>query len=127
MYSSNLSEHLQNLINLSSQSTASYIYDELEYDIEYLENDTMVASFSVLGHNPDNIKLDVTEDMVYIKSDKLEKTSSLVSPIDSQFLIHEDYDGTKTEAKFTYGLLILTIPKKEEKKSKTIKIVVSNN
>jgi HSP20 family molecular chaperone IbpA len=127
MYSSSLSEHLKTLINLSSQYPTSYTHDELEYDIEYLENDTMVASFSVLGHNPDNIKLDVTEDLVHIKSDKLEKTSSLVSAIDSQFLIHEDYDGTKTEAKFTYGLLILTIPKKEEKKSKTIKIVVSNN
>ncbi len=120
MYSSSFSEHLQNLIDLSHD-------DGLDYDIEYLENDTMVATFSVIGHNPNDIKLDATEDTLYIKVDKLEKTSSLISSIDSEFLIHEDYDGTKAEAKFSYGLLILTIPKKEKKKSKPIKIVVANN
>jgi len=40
------------------------------------------------------------------------------------FTIGKDYDGTKVDAKFTNGLLILTIDKKEERKAKSISIKV---
>jgi HSP20 family molecular chaperone IbpA len=68
--------------------------------------------------------LEVTEDRIVIKAKKGEESSQLVKDIDLSFSVGKDYDGTKTEAKFINGLLILTIDKKEEKKSKSIVIKV---
>jgi HSP20 family molecular chaperone IbpA len=96
----------------------------LDYDIKQLEDGKQQLVLSVVGHDAKNIKLDVTEDKVTIKAKKEEGSYSLVSDIDATFKVGKDYDGTKTEAKFSNGLLILTIDKKEERKSKSISIKV---
>ncbi len=96
----------------------------LDYDIKQLEDGKQQLVLSVVGHDAKNIKLDVTEDKVTIKAKKEEGSYSLVSDIDATFKVGKDYDGTKTEAKFFNGLLILTIDKKEERKSKSIQIKV---
>jgi len=89
-----------------------------------LEDGKQELTLSVLGHDVKSIKLEVTEDKVTIKAKKEEGTSPLVEDIDYSFSVGKDYDGTKTEAKFSNGLLILTIDKKEERKSKSIQIKV---
>ena len=89
-----------------------------------LEDGKQELTLSVLGHDVKSIKLEVTEDKVTIKAKKEEGTSPLVEDIDYSFSVGKDYDGTKTEAKFSDGLLILTIDKKEERKSKSIQIKV---
>ncbi len=96
----------------------------LDYDIKQLEDGKQQLVLSVVGHDAKNIKLDVTEDKVTIKAKKEEGSYSLVSDIDTTFKVGKDYDGTKTEAKFSNGLLILTIDKKEERKSKSISIKI---
>ena len=96
----------------------------LDYDITQLEDGKQQLVLSVVGHDAKNIKLDVTEDKVTIKAKKEEGSYSLVADIDATFKVGKDYDGTKTEAKFSNGLLILTIDKKEERKSKSISIKV---
>jgi HSP20 family molecular chaperone IbpA len=96
----------------------------LDYDIKQLEDGKQQLVLSVVGHDAKNIKLDVTEDKVTIKAKKEEGSYSLVADIDATFKVGKDYDGTKTEAKFSNGLLILTIDKKEERKSKSISIKV---
>lgn len=96
----------------------------LDYDIKQLEDGKQQLVLSVVGHDAKNIKLDVTEDKVTIKAKKEEGSYSLVSDIDATFKVGKDYDGTKIEAKFSNGLLILTIDKKEERKSKSISIKV---
>ncbi len=96
----------------------------LDYDIKQLEDGKQQLVLSVVGHDAKNIKLDVTEDKVTIKAKKEEGSYSLVADIDATFKVGKDYDGTKTEAKFFNGLLILTIDKKEERKSKSISIKV---
>ena len=93
-----------------------------EYDVKKLEDGKQELTISVLGHNPKDIKLEVTEDNITIKSTKPENSSSLVNDIDLSFSLSKDYDGTKTEAKFSNGLLVLTIDKKNERKSKIVKI-----
>lgn len=95
-----------------------------EYDVKQLEDGKQQLTLNVLGHNPKNIKLDVTEDRITIKSPKEEDSSPLVENIDLSFTLGKDYDGTKTEAKFSNGLLILTIDKKEERKSKSVSIKI---
>ena len=89
-----------------------------------LEDGKQELTLSVLGHDVKNIKLEVTDEKVTIKAKKEEGTSPLVEDIDITFSVGKDYDGTKTEAKFSNGLLILTIDKKEERKSKSIQIKV---
>ena len=96
----------------------------VDYDVKQLEDGKQQLTLSVLGHDVKNIKLDVTEDKVTIKAKKEEGSSPLVENIDATFNVGKDYDGTKTEAKFFNGLLILTIDKKEERKSKSIQIKV---
>ena len=94
------------------------------YEGKVLEDGKYQLTLNVLGHNPKNIKLEVTETQILIKSKKEETSSSLVSDIDLTFALGKDYDGTKTEAKFSNGLLILTIDKKDERKAKSISIKV---
>ena len=95
-----------------------------DYQTKQLEDGKQELTLSVLGHNPKDIKLEVTEDRITIKAKKAEDTSDLVKDIDLAFTVGKDYDGTKTDAKFNNGLLILTIDKKEERKAKSISIKV---
>ena len=108
---------LQNGITGAQQMTPAEAHSTLEDGKQQL-------TLSVLGHDVKNIKLEVTEDKVVIKAKKEEGTSPLVEDIDATFSVGKDYDGTKVDAKFTNGLLILTIDKKEERKSKSIQIKV---
>ena len=80
------------------------------------------VTINTTGHNPKDIKVDVTETEIKIVSKKDEKSSRFVSDIDLTLTVGTDYDGTKTEAKFENGLLTLLIDKKADKKSKSLKI-----
>jgi HSP20 family molecular chaperone IbpA len=46
----------------------------------------------------------------------------LVQDIDFSFKLGKEYDGTKSEAKFDNGLLVIVISKKEESKTKKLSI-----
>ena len=126
MYTANI----KNLLDLfeaelpSNYKTTTYKTFSTDYHIKQLEDGKQELTLSVLGHNPKDIKLEVTEDRITIKAKKAEDTSDLVKDIDLAFTVGKDYDGTKTEAKFNNGLLILTIDKKEERKAKSISIKV---
>lgn len=124
MYTSNL-QSLFDLFEKELPATySSYKTTISDYDVKQLEDGKQQLTFSVLGHDVKNIKLEVTEEKISIKAKKEEGTSHLVQDIDATFSVGKDYDGTKTEAKFSNGLLILTIDKKEERKSKSISIKV---
>jgi HSP20 family molecular chaperone IbpA len=126
MYTSNL-KSLFDLFETelpATYSSTKYTSAITDYDVKQLEDGKQQLTLSVLGHDVKNIKLEVTEDKVTIKAKKEEGSSPLVEDIDATFSVGKDYDGTKTEAKFSNGLLILTIDKKEERKSKSISIKV---
>jgi HSP20 family molecular chaperone IbpA len=94
------------------------------YEGKVLEDGKYQLTLNVLGHNPKNIKLEVTETQMLIKSKKEETSSSLVTDIDLTFTLGKDYDGTKSEAKFDNGLLIITTDKYDEAKPKKVQIKI---
>jgi HSP20 family molecular chaperone IbpA len=125
MYTANIKTLLDFFENeLPATYESVYSPSAVNYDVKDLQDGKQQLTLSVLGHDVKNIKLDVTEDNITIKAKKEEGSSSLVKDIDTAFSLGKDYDGTKTEAKFFNGLLILTIDKKEERKSKSIQIKV---
>jgi HSP20 family molecular chaperone IbpA len=126
MYTANIKE-LLDLFETelpSNWTSTTYKVSETDYAVKQLEDGKQQLSLSVLGHNPKDIKLEATEDKITIKAKKEEGVSDLVKDVDLAFTIGKDYDGTKVDAKFTNGLLVLTIDKKEERKAKSISIKV---
>ena len=127
MYSANL-EHLldafENELPAQWKTSSSFKSITPSYVVNELEDGKQEIVLSVVGHDPKNIKIEVTEDKVSIKSKKEEDSYSLIQDIDTTFTIGKDYDGTKTEAKFLNGLIVLTIDKKAERKAKLVTIKV---
>ena len=103
-------------------SRKSYTNAFGNFDATVLENGKHQVIVNTTGHNPKDIKVDVTDTEIKITSKKGENTSRFVSDIDLTLTVGKDYDGTKTEAKFENGLLTLLIDKKEDKKTKSLKI-----
>ena len=77
---------------------------------------------NVVGHDPKNIDVEVTETEIHIKAERDEKSNPFVKNVDLKFTIGRDFDGTKSEASLENGLLSLLIDKKEDKKSKRLKL-----
>jgi HSP20 family molecular chaperone IbpA len=120
MYTKNLNSLFELFEPHFSNTPTNYFKND--YDVQTLDDGKVKLTVNVLGHNPKNIKLQVTDDTIDIQSTKEEGSSRLVRDINTTFSIGKDYDGTKTEAKFENGLLIITIDKKDERKSKLVKI-----
>ena len=104
------------------RSRKSYTNAYGNFAATVLENGKQQVTINTTGHNPKDIKVDVTDTEIKITSKKGENTSRFVSDIDLTLTVGKDYDGTKTEAKFKNGLLTLLIDKKEDKKTKSLKI-----
>jgi HSP20 family molecular chaperone IbpA len=92
------------------------------FEAELLEDGKQLVTVNTLGHNPRDIDVQVTEDVITIKAKKEENTSRFVSDIDLELTVGQDYDGTKSDAKFENGLLLITIDKKNTRKAKSLKI-----
>lgn len=92
------------------------------FDVELLDNGKQLITVNTVGHNPKDIEVDVTEDEITIRAKKEESSSRFVSDIDLELLVGQDYDGTKADAKFENGLLLITIDKKNTRKAKSLKI-----
>lgn len=92
------------------------------FDVELLDNGKQLVTVNTVGHNPKDIEVDVTEDEITIRAKKEESSSRFVSDIDLELLVGQDYDGTKADAKFENGLLLITIDKKNTRKAKSLKI-----
>lgn len=100
----------------------SYTYNSTAFEATVLEDGKQKVTINTVGHNPKDIQVDVTEEKITITSNKPEGSSRFVKNIDLTLTVGTDYDGTKSEAKFENGLLTLLIDKKNERKSRTLKI-----
>jgi HSP20 family molecular chaperone IbpA len=118
-YKANLNDLFLDWDNLFSHAKQNVFSD---YTTKELEDGKIELSVNVLGHNPKNILLEVTEDKIAIKSNKPEGESDLIKNIDFSFKLGKDYDGTKSEAQFNNGVLSITIDKKDERKAKKLSI-----
>jgi HSP20 family molecular chaperone IbpA len=110
------------LLNDSFSSNTSRRTFYSSFEAEILDNGKQKVVINTLGHNPKDIQVDVTEEKITIKSTKPADSSRFVKDIDLTLTVGTDYDGTKTEANFEFGLLTLLVDKKNERKSRTLKI-----
>lgn len=76
---------------------------------------------NVVGHNPKDVELDVTDELITIKAET-ENVNAVVGNVNLRFKVGKDYDGTSAEASIENGLLTILLDKKEERKSKKVKI-----
>lgn len=124
MYNANI-KNLFDLFEyeLPKHSWTTTITERKEVDYVYhIEDNQIHLSVNVVGHDPKNISLEATAEQIIVKSTKPDTACSLVQDIDFSFKLNKDYDGTKSEAKFDNGLLLIIISKKEESKTKKISI-----
>jgi len=76
---------------------------------------------NVVGHNPKDVELNVTDDLITIKAET-ENVNAVVGNVNLRFKVGKDYDGVSAEASIENGLLTILLDKKEERKSKKVKI-----
>ena len=93
-----------------------------QYYTELLENGKIKLVVNVVGHNPKDVEVEANNGELKIKATKVEGSNSFVRNVNLTFTIGREYDETSTEAVIENGLLTLTLDKKEEMKSKKIKI-----
>ena len=91
------------------------------YSITTLEDGKQELIVSVVGHNPKNVDVDVTEGIITIKA-IAEKVNAVVGDVNLQFKVGKDFDGTTSDASIENGVLRIVMDKKEERKSKKVKI-----
>jgi HSP20 family molecular chaperone IbpA len=118
-YKANLDDLFLDWDNLFAHAKQSVFSD---YTTRELEDGKIQVDVNVLGHDPKNISLEGTEERITVKSSKPVDSSFLVKDIDFSFKLGKDYDGTKSEAKFNYGVLSVIISKKDEGKAKKLSI-----
>jgi HSP20 family molecular chaperone IbpA len=101
-------------------------YQNSRLSIDITEEEAVIA-LSVLGHSKDDITIELEEDAIFVKSIKRELSkveNELIQTINDRISVGDKFDGEKTSAKITNGILYLTIPKKEELKPKKVTIKV---
>ena len=93
-----------------------------QYYTELLDNGKIKLVVNVVGHNPKDVEVEANNGELTIKAIKEEGSNLFVRNVNLSFTIGREYDETSTEAVIENGLLTLTLDKKEEMKSKKIKI-----
>lgn len=107
----------------TNSTNSAYTPNKMTVD---LQDDKLELAFSVVGHDPKNVEVTLTEDKVSIraKKDKEDKsvTGQFVSDIEETITLTKEYDGTTARAEIKNGLLLISIDKKEEQKPKKLSI-----
>ena len=84
-----------------------------------LEDDVLTMEFDVPGLSKKDISIKVEDSVLLIEGDNDDRT------FNKRYNISEDWDASKTSAKVKDGVLRVSIPKIEEKKTKVIDVTVS--
>ena len=115
------------------ESTRGYIYDIPSTDIYETDNEYKII-FDIAGIEKEDINIKIEKDILTLTAE------SKKQPVDGYELIREEMgfngyqrsfnlngvvDTEKIVADYNNGTLVLTLPKKEEQKTKEIKIKVS--
>jgi HSP20 family molecular chaperone IbpA len=91
-----------------------------------LQDDKLEVVFSVIGHDPKNVEVNLTTDKIHIraKRDVEDKStvSRLISDIDETLHLAKDFDGLTAKAEIKNGILSITVDKKEDQKPKKLSI-----
>lgn len=91
-------------------------------------DDSYQLAFNVTGIRKEDVSIDVEGNLLKIKGETKYKEDSilknLVSSVDHNIRISSNYDISQTSAEVENGILLITIPKKEEAKQKKISVKV---
>ena len=103
----------------------------------YEDGDSLVLKAELPGVNPDDVDIRVENNTLYLKGErKFEKevkeqnyhrVERSYGSFTRTFSLPNSIDADKVAANYKNGVLVLTMPKKEEAKPKTIKVTVSKN
>ena len=129
MYTSNLG-HLLDLFEKDLptwKSTTTLKNDSFGYVKQ--NEDSFELAFNLLGHPKENISIDIEGNTLSIKAETSHTEEGsilqkLVSPFNHSVRIPIDYEISKTTADVDLGILLITIPKKEEAKPKKISVKI---
>jgi HSP20 family molecular chaperone IbpA len=114
---------LDDICNMSNNMKTSGEVQSNEYTAEKLENGDNQISINMAGYNPKDVSIQLKDDILTVNKTVLTGISSTRSKYPSiQFKLYDKLDGKKTTAKFNYGMLIITIPLKKERKPIDIEI-----
>lgn len=108
-----------------SYENRNYSYTPYKLAVD-LQDDKLDLAFSVIGHDPKNVEVTLTESKINIraKKDKEDKSaaSQFIKDIEETITLTKEYDGTTAKAEIKNGLLLITVDKKEEQKPKRLSI-----
>ena len=90
----------------------------LLYDNMKVENDELIMQFDVPGFSKKDFKIKVEDYVLTIEGETDTRT------FNKQYKLNKDWDTSKVSAKVENGVLTITTPKLEEKKSKVVEVVV---
>src|SRR4030042_6075497 len=112
------------------ESTRGYIYDTPLCDLYENDNEYKIY-FDIPGVEKEEISLNVEKDVLTLKAECLKKPDKGYDCLKSEmrfegykrsFELNNAVDAEKINADYQNGTLILTLPKREEQKTKEIKI-----
>ena len=119
--------------NEKVESTRGYVYETPACDI-YENEDNYKIYFDIPGVEKDDISLKVEKDVLSLTAESSKKADKGYNCIREEmsyagykrsFELNNAVDSNKINADYINGTLVLTLPKKEEQKTKEIKINVA--
>jgi HSP20 family protein len=116
-----------------TQSTKGYIYSTPDCDIYETDNDYKMI-YDIPGVEKNDINIRVEKDVLTVTADCTKqpvegyqdlKKEMKLSGYKRSFDLNNTVNTDKINADYTDGILTLTLPKKEEQKTKEVKINIS--
>jgi HSP20 family molecular chaperone IbpA len=91
-----------------------------------LKEDKLELAFSIVGHNPKDVEVQLTADKIFIKAIKNKEDKSVIgqftADINEEIKITDEFDGLTAKAEIKNGLLHIVVDKKEDQKPKKLEI-----
>ena len=91
-----------------------------------LQDDKLDLALSVIGHEPKNVEVNLTESQINIKATKDKENKNVanqfVFDIDETLNLSKDFDGLTAKAEIKNGILTISVEKREAQKPKKLSI-----
>jgi HSP20 family protein len=91
-----------------------------------LQDDKLDLALSVIGHDPKNVEVNLTESQINIKATKDRENKSaanqFVFDIDETLNLSKEFDGLTAKAEIKNGILTISVEKREAQKPKKLSI-----
>jgi HSP20 family protein len=101
------------------------------------KDDSMQITADLPGLNPEDVEVTVEQGVLNIRGERkfedaaegetFHRVERLYGVFERNFTLPNSIDTDKIEAKFNNGVMVLTLPKREESKPRSVKIKVSKS